>query len=249
MNKHRSQVRVGAAGGAIVFIALGVAALALSAGPASAGISSLGPGASENVGPTRTPPCDATVLMNGDDTWENGYAWDGDAVAPPDYGGFAEGYEGTGTVCGMRFHFSSLSGYYAGQTLDAFVYDSDGLNPQNVLSVAVGVAIDPPAIWPQVSVHDVDTADAGVNGGFFVGYWPNWPGAMLGWFCAADLDGMGGMPRTHVVPDLGYPSGWQDPSVIWGLPTQAMGCDAYLIEGPPPTPVRVATWGAIKSLY
>ncbi len=252
MNVHQLS---GTRGGfpALASLLAGIAVAFLFTGPATAAdrtgnFESVGPGVSTSDDGVRTPPCDATLLMNGDDSWENGYAWRYMGVVPPDFGSFAEGYEGVGTVCGVRYHFSTLEHYYLDQTLDAYVHDSDGLNPRNVLCVVVGVAIDPPALWPVITVHDVGIPDTGVNGGFFVGYWGNWPGTYPGWFCAADLDGFGGMPRTKIAPDIGYPSGWQDPSVIWG-PTQAMGCDAWFNEGPPPTAVTVRTWGAIKNLY
>ncbi len=32
------------------------------------------------------------------------------------------------------------------------------------------IRISPPAFWPMVSLHDINTTDAPVNGDFFVGY-------------------------------------------------------------------------------
>jgi hypothetical protein len=193
-------------------------------------------------------PCPPSELLcNHDGSFENGYAWQYGGVVEPYYGAFAEGYAGTGSVCGMQFWFTALSGQYLGQTFDAYVWDSDGLSPNNVLSVTVGLGISPPAIWPSISSHDIDNTDTDVAGDFFVGYWGNWPGGYSGWFIAADLDGFGGLPRTNIAPGIGYPTGWQDPSIVWG-PTQAMGICAYL--GPEcGTPVEETTWGAIQALY
>ncbi len=248
MSTHRRQVREWFA--IAIFLASGVATLALWAGYGSAAesvTSSVGSGAGENVGGERTPPCNATLLMNGDDEWENGIAWRYGGEAPPDYGSFAEGYTATGTVCGTRYHLTSLPNYFQDKTLDAYVYSSDGYNPLEVLSVATGVVIDPPAIWPQISVHDVDVPDVWVDGQFFVSYWGNWPWLAEGWYCAVDYDNHG-MPRTNIAPGIGYPTGWQNPEIIWPN-THSVGCDAYVSEGPPPTPARSSTWGAIKNLY
>lgn len=194
-----------------------------------------------------TNPCPPAVLLaNNDGSFENGYAWQYGGVVPPYYGAFADGYTGTGSVCGIQLNLTTVSGYYLGQTLDAYVWDASGGNPNNVLSVTVGVSITMPGIWPNISTHDIDNIDAAVAGDFFVGYWGNWPGVAPGWFVAADLDGFGGVPRTNIAPGIGYPTGWTDPSVVWG-PTMALGCSAWL--GEDVIPVEETTWGAIKALY
>ncbi len=199
--------------------------------------------------PSDTNPCPgSTLMLNADGSYENGFAWQYGGVVPPYFGAFAEGYTATGTACGMQLSLSTLSGYYTGQVLDAFVWDAAGGNPNNVLTMTTGVAITPPAVWPNITLHDIDVTDAAVSGDFFIGYWGNWPGQLSGWFVGADLDGFGGLPRTNVAPGIGYPTGWQDPSVIWG-PTQALGIGAYVVEGPPPVPTEAQTWGRIKQLY
>ncbi len=108
------------------------------------------------------------------------------------------------------------------------------------------MAVSTPAIWPSFTLADINTTDETVAGNFFVGYWGEWPGAIAGWFIGADLDGFGGMPRTNIAPGIGYPTGWNDVSIIWG-PTQAIGLGAYVLTGP--VPVANKTWGQIKNLY
>ena len=194
------------------------------------------------------PPCDGSLLLSYDGSAENGYAWSGGGEVEPYYGAFAEGYEAVGTVCGASFHFTQ-TGRYNGQLIDVYVWDSDEGDPQNpgaVILVTPGVAIAPPAMWPMVSQHDVALADVQVNGRFFVGYWGDWPGFVEGWYCAADLDGPGGMPRTNIAPGVWPEDGWQDLSIIWGS-TQAMGIGAYVHQTP--VPVVLASWGRIKSTY
>ncbi len=226
-----------------------VAMLAIAGSAFAANMNSTGVGTGVVLPhPGDTNPCPgSTLFLNADGSYENGFAWQYGGSVPPYYGAFAEGYNASGNVCGAQFMFSTLSGYYYGQTLDAYVWDAAGGNPNNVLSVTTGVAITPPALWPNISTHDIDVADAGVAGDFFVGFWGNWPGLLCGWFIAADLDGFGGMPRTNIAPGIGYPTGWNDPSTIWG-PTQAMGIGAYLGEGGP-VPTETKTWGQIKNLY
>ena len=53
-------------------------------------------------------------------------------------------------------------------------------------------------------------------------YWANFSNQMCGYFIAADTNGFGGCPMTNVAPGIGYPTGWNPVSVIWG-PTQSLG--------------------------
>jgi hypothetical protein len=197
---------------------------------------------------TRESPCPgSTLLCNHDGTFEiNGCAWVDGGVARPYYGAFAEGFVGTGVVCGMQFDFTTLPGYQTGQTMDAYVWDSDGTNPTTVLGVTTGIDPGPVAIWYDVSVHDVDVNDVAVDGPFFVGFWGDWPGAdQPGWWVAADFDSPG-LPRTNVAPGLGYPTGWQSADMFDGR-IRSLGICAYL--GQPGVPAQESTWGRIKSLY
>jgi hypothetical protein len=195
-----------------------------------------------------TNPCPGSdLLCNHDGSFENGVAWIYGGIVPPYYGAFAEGYNGAGTVCGIQLELTQTGGF-TGQSMDCYVWDSDGTNPNNVLSVTTGVVPSAPGLWPNITAHDIDSNDAVVTGDFFVGYWANWPGLPGGWYCAIDQDGFGGLPRTNFAPGIGYPTGWGDPSMVgtWA-PVQAMGICAYLSTEP--IPVTETTWGAIKALY
>jgi len=207
-----------------------------------------GPGQRPAVSHVRDNPCPgSSLLCNDDGTFEiNGCAWVDGGVVPPYYGAFAEGFTGTGVVCGMQFAFTTLPGYQTGQLMDAYVWGSDGANPTTVLGVTVGIDPGPIAIWHNVSIHDVDVNDVAVNGPFFVGFWGNWPGAeQPGWWVAADFDSAG-QPRTDVAPGLGYPTGWQNANMFDGG-IRSLGICAYLSQ--PGVPVQTSTWGRIKSLY
>ncbi len=185
--------------------------------------------------PMDSNPCEDPILLRNDDgSFENGYSWYYGGVLAPYYGAFAEGYHNTNpyyVFCAVELELTTLMGYYADQSLDVYVWDSGGGNPGSVLSVTAGAHITPPAIWPDISTHDIDVSITGCPGDFFAGYWGNWPGQLPGWFVAADLNGPGGLPRTNIAPGIGYPTGWNDPSVIWG-PTQALGIRAILVDWP-----------------
>ncbi len=199
---------------------------------------------------SRTNPCaGSTFMLNSDGSYENGYTWWYGGQVAPYYGAFAEGYNATGSVCGQQYALTTSSGMFNCQKLDAYLWNSDGNNPTSVIHVDPGINISQPAVWPEFALTDINTTDVRISGNFFVGYWGEWPGAMAGWYIGADLDGFGGQPRTNIAPGVGYPTGWNDVSLIWG-PTQAIGIGAYVLTGPPPpVPVSIQTWGRIKSLY
>lgn len=208
---------------------------------------SIGPGHGTVVASDRENPCPGSeLLVNADGSYESGYIWQYGGVLRPYFGAFAEGYTAVGTVCGISYKLTSIQHQMLHDPMDCYLWASDGVDPLHVLAVVYDFFQGTAAIWPNISTHDADIPDTDVAGAFFVGFWPIWPGSWATWYVAADLDGPGGMPRTHIAPGIGYPSGWQDPSVVWG-PTQAMGIDAYVLPAPPTT-VQHTTWGWIKML-
>jgi len=194
-----------------------------------------------------TDPCPpSTLMVNYDGTGEHGYCWQYGGMVAPYYGAFAEGYAGPVLVCGVALYLTQI-GYYTGQRTDLYVWDSDGVNPTNVLTMMAAVSVPGSiAFWPSISQHDMLVTETPVGTTFFVGYWGNWPGGgPCPWYIAADLDGFGGLPRTHIAPGIGYPTGWNDVSIVWG-PTMAIGIGAWT---KPITPTEDKTWGSIKQLY
>lgn len=174
--------------------------------------------------PTGEGGC-GTLLMNSDTTYENGYAWKYGGIVAPYYGAFAEQYRvDLQPVCSLVLDLTQI-GTQDGQTLDAYVWDSYQDRPGLVINVAVGKDPGPVALWPSISRHVISMpADDCPVGDAWVGYWGNWPLATEGWFVGADLDGFGGMapPATNIAPGIGYPTGWNNVSIVWG-PTQALG--------------------------
>ena len=185
--------------------------------------------------------------FNADGTYEFGYAWENRGVVAPDFGAFAERYELVSQYpCAVILDLTQV-GTQAGETMDLYTWDELQGRPAAVLGVTVGFDPGPVAVWPEVSRHvgriPTNCSDSGVT---WIGYWGNWPGERAGWYIGADLDGPGGYPFTNIVQGLGYPSGWNHVSVVWGL-TQALGIGAEFTECF--MPVQKSSWGEIKSLY
>ncbi len=231
----------------MLFALLGVIALVGAAGAENAVSTGVGQGVIIN-NPTPDNICaGSTLLSNDDGSYENGYAWAYQGVSAPYYGAWAEGFTGTGTVCGMKFGLTQVGGQN-GWLLDAYVWDDAGSNPNNVLSVTTGVNPGNIAMWPNISQHDVDITDTPTPASYFVGWWGNWVGTGNGWYVASDENGFGGgLPRTNIAPGIGFPSGWQHPNVVSTFAgCMDLGIASY--DGGN-VPVQETTWGAIKHLY
>jgi hypothetical protein len=219
---------------------------AVSSGAGAIDYSCVGSGHGQGA-PGRDNPCPGSELMlTSDGTFEAACGWCCEGVLPPDWGAWAEGYTATGTICGIQFWFSTIPDWPQDRTMDAYVYSSDGVNPAEVLSLTTGIDPNPIAVWPDMSSRDVPIADTPVDGEFFVGYWGNWPNGTEGWHTGCDLDGPQGKPRTKIAAGLGYPTGWHDPSIVFG-PTRNNGIGPWLRSDG--VPARNTSWGVVKSLY
>jgi len=186
------------------------------------------------------------LVANHDGTFENGYAWQYAGIQPPYYGAFGEGIEGfQWTVACVALWVSTEPGYFSGQTCDVYIWDG-GVDspPTSVLGMVAGVVLGNVPVWPMCGENDV-WINMGVHGDFTVGYWGNWPGGHAAYYCGADLSGSGGHPWTWIAPGVGYPTGWNDPSIVWG-PTRSMGCGAWFAH---PASVEARSWGSIKALF
>ena len=184
--------------------------------------------------------------MNADASYENGYAWAYDGVVPPDYGAFAEKYFTPNfVVCSIVLDLTTVGDNP--DTADLYVWEDQNGAPGAVLATMTGYSPGAIAFWPSVSRHvasiDLHCESVPVT---WIGYWGNWPGRDPAWFVGADLDGFGGFPFANIAPGIGYPTGWNNVSVVWG-PTQALGIGAEFDVCE--TPTRTMTWGAIKGLF
>lgn len=163
--------------------------------------------------------------FHADGSYENGYAWMWGGTAEPCFGAFAEGYGGvSGPICSILLDLTQV-GYQAGQVMDVYLWGDAGDHPGAVLDVKVGIDPGPVAYWPELSRHVVAMDGTVTGSAWWVGYWGNWPDEQAGWFIGVDTNGFGGHPYTNIAPGIGYPTGWQDVSVVWG-PTQSIGIGA-----------------------
>jgi hypothetical protein len=102
--------------------------------------------------------------------------------------------------------------------------------------------------WPVVGQSNLEAAPrGGVNRPFTVGCWADFAWMECPWCIASDEDGFGGHPWTNVAPGIGYPTGWQNPGVLWG-PCQSLGFGVFFDAGGP-SPAPSTTWGEIKGLF
>ncbi len=189
------------------------------------------------------------LSYNHDDSFENGYCWQYGGTVPPYYGAFGEGYSlgRGGVICGA-FWLTQL-GYFNGRPADLYVWEGGVTAPPGLVEgVVFGQVFQNIATWPLISRHVVNMY-IGACGEFTIGYWADFSAETCQWFCAADQNGFGGHPWTNVAPGMGYPTGWQDPSPIWG-PTQSLGFGSWFDpDFTCGSPVEAETWGSIKSLF
>lgn len=176
-----------------------------------------------------------------------GYAWQYGGVVPPEYGSFAECYSGEFEICSAVFGFTQIGGQHD-QTMDVYIWDDASGEPGAVLCMVSGVDPGPIAFHPSFSLHVVPLEGCCLKGHWWVGFWPNWPGELAAWYCAEDLTGFGGgCPMTKIAPGLGFPTGWQNVSMVWG-PTQDMWIGAEVRECGV-VPAEGTSWGRVKALY
>jgi hypothetical protein len=198
------------------------------------------------IGPGPDDCPQGTPFYNHDGSFENGYCWQLSGVVPPYYGAFGSAFDlGPGTVfCGS--YWVTQTGSFVGQTADLYVWEDGVYGPPGaVVGVVVGHVMTNVPFWTDVGQNDAEI-NICVDGPFTTGYWGNWVEDYCGYFCGADLDGFGGIPWTCIAPGIGFPTGWNNPSDIWG-PTQDMGLGGYFGQGG--TPAEAETWGSIKALF
>jgi hypothetical protein len=200
------------------------------------------------VGPGTDACASGVLIHNHDGSFENGYLWQYTGCQPPYYGAFGEGYDlGEGIVTCGTFWVSTLPGPYIPPGLaDCYIWQGgvDG-PPGAVILVLPGGGFDNVPVWPNVGQNDVEM-NVHQSGPFTVGYWGNWPDGFGLFACVADEDGPRGHPWTCIAPGQGYPSGWQDPAIVWPN-AKSMGCGVYFESNP--TPAESPTWGVVKSLF
>lgn len=193
---------------------------------------------------------------NYDGSVENGYCWDGVGSGPPYYGAFAEGYDlGVGSITCGAFWLTQV-GYHWGRGMDVYIWDGGvTCEPGAVLFMLPGVVPTNIPFWPDCGKNDF-TISCDVTGEFTIGWWADWNEYICEWFTCVDENGPGGHPWTCICPGVGYPSGWQSPTVVFPscvsiaigvyFSRDASGIEEFPEEGPP---AEAPTWGQIKATF
>lgn len=204
--------------------------------------------------------CPGDFLTNYDGSAEDGFAWQYGGIVPPYYGAFAECFLGD-CIQGIQL---KLTGHgYPSVPCDLYIWENGAGIPGTVYGIRAGYNPDPVATWPNISTHDFCFGNSIQGGGsFFAGFWADFSRQRPGYFVAADTNGFGGCPMTNVAPGIGYPTGWNNVSMVFSA-TQALGIGVYvtgltecIAPPPPPSAVpppplggEVTTWGRIKEVY
>jgi len=188
------------------------------------------------------------LLYHHDGSFEGGVAWQYAGVTQPYYGAFGEGFAlgDPGELECAYLWVTTVPDAFHFQSCDIFVW-SGGVTgaPGEVLYLLPGLVLTSVPDWPSFGENQIDM-NCTVSGDITIGYWGNWPGELAGYYVAADLDGPGGHPWTDIAPNSVYPTGWQDPAVVWGyIPSLGLG----LSWTPAGSPVESGSWGSIKRLF
>jgi len=226
------------------------------AAPTALGQCSVGPSDESCVIPAERECPNGELYVHHDFTFEWGYCWQFTGVQPPYYGAFGEAYGlGAGDVdCGA--FWMTCIGYWVYPDLAVYVWDG-GISrpPGEVLAMVPLDRWDNLPYWPDVGQNDIEIG-VSVSGEFTVGYWMDWSVHVCDGFVGADQDGPGGHPWTCIAPGQEWPSGWQDPAIVWG-PTASLGIGVYFSRDPASVDEhpgnwessQAPTWGSIKALF
>ncbi len=191
---------------------------------------------------------DSNLVVHHDGSFEAGFAWEGAGVVEPYWGCFGEGFDlGPGRVECFSV-WITRSAFHPERLTDIYVWEGGVTGePGNVLGLVAGILFANVPVYPAVGRFDAEIV-VPVAGAFTAGSWGDWPGLGLGYWWMVDTNGEPGHPWTHVVPDLGYPEGWQHPSAAFGTAVRSMGIGVHFTPDPP-TPAQPASWGSVKRTF
>lgn len=227
-------------------IALLIFVLGVGAATAGSEFNQLGPAETGAIIPSNSDDCTGTPFHNHDLSFEGAYAWQYGGVIPPFYGAFAEGFN-LGEVwieCGAMW--ATRIWDWDPHPYDMYIWEGGITSaPGNVLHVVVDCIPENVPLWPTMGENHAEIGYA-VSGEFALGYWADFSSQQCAWFLGGDIDGPGGFPWTCIVPGIGYPTGWQNPSIVWGQ-IRSLGLGGTHTEIP--TSVKSETWGGIKRLF
>ncbi len=228
-------------------IALGVLLVSLGGPYAETGVSL---GATQAIRIQRIPDdCSMSLFANHDDSFENAYCWQQEGVAPPYFGAFGEAFDlGQGEIECVAIWATTGSSHLS-EPMTLYVWRGGiGSPPGEVLYMRSEQVLTNIPFWPSVGQNNLEVGEGWcVNETFTVGYWADFSLSECWWYVASDESGVGGYPWTNIAPGIGYPTGWQDPSVVWES-CRSLGIGVFFDAGGP-SPAQSPTWGRIKVLF
>jgi hypothetical protein len=181
--------------------------------------------------------CDGdTLLVNHNGTFESAYT---ELCRDADEGAFAEGFTGSGTVCGVQFFYCN-NVWYDTDEVFVFVWESEDGHPGAILAMQPGHAENIPICWGQTLANDVPIT-ATVAGEFFVGVSQcsqDWPSRLL-----ADLDGSASGDQCWI----NRGGVWSRVNDVWPDGVRALSLGVYLDKTQ--SPAAPDSWGTIKRLF
>lgn len=189
----------------------------------------------------------AELVFNADDTYENGVTWQYGGVQAPDFGSFAERYEGSGLVEAFVVDLTGNLYFPKHGPSTTIVWDDGGGVPGAVLAMRTDVWLDNPPSWPDFGRYVAEFAEPVLVGNtWWIGLWPPWVDSWAEYWIGLDEDGAQVTAATKVAPSQQWPMGWQRLDVVWPEGKHlAIGAMFELA----PTPTRASTWGGVKALY
>jgi hypothetical protein len=175
--------------------------------------------------------CTGTLTVHHGGSFENAYCWQFGGCVPPDGGAFGEGFEGPAYLECVAIWGTQI-GSFTGQSFDIYVWEGGCTGPPGaVLYMTPGAALSNVPMWPAVGQSNVDMGYYASVSEFTLGFWADNRLTQCPWFVVGDTNGPAGHPWTHIVPGIGFPSGWQSPAVVSGWsPVTSLGIGYYASE-------------------
>ncbi len=186
--------------------------------------------------------------MNADGDYDNAAYWDYGGVALPDYGAFAERYDGIGSATQLVVDLTGI-GLTVFADVDLYLWQDDEGVPGQVIRHEPQVVVPGTyPFYPAFGRFFLDfSSPVAVNGTWWIGYWPNWPSSNFVFAIGLDADGDSVTGATKVAPGQDWPQGWQALDTVWpGGKHFGIGA---MFEPSPPVPVETTSWGRVKAIY
>ncbi|MFN8547845.1 MAG: hypothetical protein U0527_07745 [Candidatus Eisenbacteria bacterium] len=164
-----------------------------------------------------TSAVSAELVFNADAEYETAVIWQYGGVQAPDFGSFAERYEGSGLVEALVVDLTNPDLIFPEQGPSTMmVWADDGGAPGEVLVIRTDIHIPALHGWPEFSrvVREFEEPVT-VGNAWWIGLWPPWVDSWAEYWIGLDEDGAQVTAATKVAPSQQWPMGWQRLDVVW----------------------------------